>query len=76
LTDELGRINTKVKAKLDEDRKKSVAELNRSVADVQREIANRLGMRFTPKVHFFYDTGFEHAVKVESILRKIELERK
>jgi ribosome-binding factor A len=28
-------------------------------------------MRYTPKVSFYYDDGFEHALKVDKILREL-----
>ncbi len=50
-------------------RKDAVKELNANAKDVQAELAHKLQMRFTPKVTFYYDDGFESALKVEQILR-------
>lgn len=52
-------------------RKEAVTELNEYAKDFQGELARRLQMRFTPKVHFHYDDGFESALQVEKILRKM-----
>ena len=48
-------------------------ELNASARDFQDEIAHRLKMRFTPRVRFHYDDGFESALKVEQILRDMSV---
>ncbi len=50
-------------------RKDAVKELNANAKDIQAELAHKLQMRFTPKVTFYYDEGFESALKVEQILR-------
>ena len=49
-------------------------ELNASAHDFQDEIAHRLRMRFTPRVRFHYDDGFENALKVEQILRDMSVQ--
>jgi|GEM_PF-588096 ribosome-binding factor A len=54
-------------------RREAEQELNAHARDVQAEIAHRLKMRFTPRVHFYYDEGFESALKVEKILRDMSV---
>ncbi len=56
-------------------RKDTVKELNAYAKDVQAELAHRLEMRYTPKVTFFYDEGFENALKVERLLRDMSGQR-
>lgn len=51
-----------------ESRKITVKELNEQAVEVQRRLAQVLQMRFTPKVTFFYDEGYESAMKIEQIL--------
>ncbi len=54
-------------------RKESEKELNAHASDFQQQIAHKLKMRFTPRVHFYYDEGFESALKVEQILRDMSV---
>lgn len=59
--------------RVDVARRDSEKELNAHAHDVQSEIAHKLKMRFTPRVHFHYDEGFESALKVEKILRDMSV---
>jgi ribosome-binding factor A len=52
-----------------EARKEAVRELNEHTIEVQHRISQVLQMRFTPKITFYYDEGYESAMKVEKILR-------
>ncbi|HVK60669.1 MAG TPA: ribosome-binding factor A [Bdellovibrionales bacterium] len=52
-------------------RREAVDELNEHSHEIQAEIAHKLQMRFTPKVTFAYDDGYDNAMKVEKILRDI-----
>jgi ribosome-binding factor A len=54
-------------------RKEATKELNAHARDVQAELAHKLQLRFTPKVTFYYDDGFENALKVEKILRDMSV---
>lgn len=54
-------------------RKDAVKELNAHAREIQGELARTLQMRFTPRVTFFYDEGFESALKVEKILRDMSV---
>ena len=54
-------------------RKEATKELNSRARDVQAELAHKLQLRFTPKVTFYYDDGFENALKVEKILRDMSV---
>lgn len=57
--------------KIAAERKTIVQALNDNAYEVQNAIAKKLQMRFTPKVTFFYDEGFDSAMRVDSILRKL-----
>ncbi len=52
-------------------RKLTIDELNAHSFEVQREVGHKLQMKFTPKVTFTYDDGYENAMKVEKILLDI-----
>ncbi len=56
---------------IEAERKVIVKTLNESAYEVQAALAKILQMRFTPKVTFFYDEGFDNAMKVDGILRKL-----
>jgi ribosome-binding factor A len=56
-------------------KKAAIKELNAHAHEFQREVNHRLQMKFCPKVTFFYDEGFENAMKVENILRDISKKR-
>lgn len=49
-------------------RKEASKELNEYAGDVQHRLAQLLQMRYTPRVTFYYDEGYESAMKVERIL--------
>jgi ribosome-binding factor A len=59
------------KKKIAVERKGIVKALNEHAYEVQQAIARKLQMRFTPRVTFFYDEGFDNALKIESILGKL-----
>lgn len=50
-------------------RQQAEEALNDEASEIQRQLALKLKMRFTPRVHFHYDEGYESAMKVEKILR-------
>ena len=54
-------------------RRETEKELNANAHEFQSEIAHKLKMRFTPRVHFYYDEGFESALKVEKVLRDMSV---
>lgn len=53
------------------ERKEAVKELNAHAADFQHVLAQRLQMRYTPKLTFFYDDTYEETMRVQSVLNKI-----
>ena len=52
-------------------RKEAANELNEHSSEVQHRLAQVLQMRYTPKVTFYYDEGYESAMKVEKILKDL-----
>ncbi len=59
----------------DEDRKRSLAELQEFAHEVQFEVNRRLRMKFCPKLRFVVDESLEKQLKVEQILHSIATER-
>lgn len=53
------------------ERKEAVKELNEHAVDFQHVLAQRLQMRYTPKLTFFYDDTYEETMRVQSVLSKI-----
>ena len=48
--------------------------LNDAAKTVQRELADRLELRYTPKVEFARDTSIEYGAKIEKLLKDIDRE--
>jgi ribosome-binding factor A len=48
--------------------------LEKSLPDMQREVARNLQTKYCPKLEIFHDDGYEKAMKVQGLLREIELE--
>lgn len=59
----------------DGDRESSVETLQDYAHEAQEEVHHQLRMRFTPRLTFHLDTSLEKQLKVEGILRNLELER-
>lgn len=49
--------------------------LQDQASDVQRELASGMAMKFTPKIEFFYDEGYEEAQRIQERFRSIEAQR-
>ena len=65
-----------VNAEIEESLKKAtLSELKARVHELQSEVNRQLKMKHCPKLSFYYDEGVEHAIKVESILKKIKKPR-
>lgn len=52
-----------------------LAALNRAAGYFRSEIAQKLSMRYTPRVDFALDTSFDYADKIEGLLRRKEVRR-
>ena len=51
-----------------------VARLNRDRGSIQRQLAKRVVLKFTPKLHFKMDGSVERGVRMLSILEELEHE--
>jgi ribosome-binding factor A len=51
-----------------------VARLNRDRGSIQRQLAKRVVLKFTPKLHFKMDGSVERGVRTLSILEELEHE--
>lgn len=52
-----------------------IGVLQEKASDIQDEINAKLRMRYCPKITFFEDTSTQKALKVEGLLREIQVER-
>ncbi len=59
----------------DEQREASLGVLGERVRDMQVEVAHKLKLRYTPRLTIELDASFEKRLKVDGILRDLELER-
>jgi ribosome-binding factor A len=55
--------------------KATVQELQAHAHEVQQEVNRRLRMKHCPRLTFIYDEGFDHALKVDNILRDLQRQR-
>ena len=39
---------------------------------IKRNLARRLGLRYMPDLHFFYDDSFDYGSHIDQLLKKIE----
>ncbi|HEX4112429.1 MAG TPA: 30S ribosome-binding factor RbfA [Stellaceae bacterium] len=52
-----------------------LAGLTRSAGYVRRELAQEVQLRHAPEVSFAADTSFDHASRIDALLRRPEVER-
>ncbi|MBT2135914.1 30S ribosome-binding factor RbfA [Croceibacterium sp. LX-88] len=57
-----------VKPLLGGDEEEVLAALRRNTAFLQREVAQRLGLKFAPKLRFLADESFDEADRIERLL--------
>jgi ribosome-binding factor A len=55
----------------EEEKKHSEAGLNSARGFIRKEIGQALKMRFTPDIHFKYDSSADYGQHIESILKEI-----
>lgn len=55
-------------------RKRVVRAFERAKGLLRRELAARLSMRHTPELRFHWDSGVDHALRIETILEEIRRE--
>jgi ribosome-binding factor A len=46
-----------------------------SLGFLKRNLAQKLGLRYMPKLKFFYDESFDYGTHIDSILKSIESDR-
>lgn len=54
----------------------AVELLQEGAAEVQHQLGKQLAMRYTPKLTFFADRSVEKVIRVDSLLKEIEQNRK
>jgi ribosome-binding factor A len=56
----------------EEDRRESLAGLERAKGFLRSEIGRRLQLRYAPQIHFRLDKSLDHAFKIKGILDKLK----
>lgn len=60
----------------DKTRQESMKGLDRAKGFLRSELGKRLGLRYTPEIHFRLDNSLDHAMKIKGILNKLKAEEK
>ncbi len=68
MSPDLRNARVYVKPLLGEDEGKVVKALRTNTAFFQREVAQRLGLKFAPKLQFRADESFDEASRIEQLL--------
>jgi ribosome-binding factor A len=68
LTPDLRQARAYVKPLLGGDEAEVLTALRRNTAYLQREVAQRLGLKFAPKLSFLADESFEEAGRIDQLL--------
>lgn len=73
----LARVNIRLLAsEVTDDRKKRVvAAMKRARGLLRRELASALQLKHTPELEFFWDSGTDHALRMDEIFDEIARER-
>lgn len=58
-----------------EDAELAMEILTDRISDVQKHVGKSLRMKFVPRISFVLDKGFEHMLKVESLLHEISKDK-
>jgi len=75
LTPDLRQAKAYVKPLLGGDEAEVLTALRRNTAYLQREVAQRLGLKFAPKLHFLADESFEEADRIDQLLANPRVKR-
>ena len=59
-----------------EDPEDDVDVLRKNLPDMQRAIAKSIKTKFCPKLEIFFDETYEESMKVQTLIRQVEDERK
>lgn len=68
LSPDLRQAKAYVKPLLGGDEQEVLTALRRNTAFLQREVAQRLGLKFAPKLRFLADESFEEAGRIDQLL--------
>ncbi len=68
MSPDLRQARVYAKPLLGGDEQEVVAALRRNTAYLQREVAQRLGLKFAPKLKFLADESFDEADRIERLL--------
>ena len=56
----------------DENKKNTIAALERHVGQIRHEVGKRIRLRYTPQLTFIADDSLEHGAKMMELINKIE----
>jgi len=59
-----------------EDKSSSLETLQDFIYDIQKQVNQNLQMKFVPRISIVEDLGLDKVLRVESLLREVELENK
>jgi ribosome-binding factor A len=75
MSPDLRNAKVYVKPLLGEDEGTVVKALQQNTAWFQREVAQRLGLKFAPKLRFMVDESFEEASRIDQLLDDPKVKR-
>lgn len=56
----------------EERRRESLSSLNSAAGFIQRELCNRIRLRYMPRLNFHLDTSVDHSMRIAQILGEIK----
>ena len=75
MSPDLRQAKVYVKPLLGGDEEEVLAALRRNTAYLQREVAQRLGLKFAPKLKFLADESFDEADRIDRLLNDPKVAR-
>lgn len=75
MSPDLRQAKVYVKPLLGGDEEEVLTALRRNTAYLQREVAQRLGLKFAPKLRFLADESFDEADRIERLLNDPKVTR-
>jgi ribosome-binding factor A len=75
MSPDLRQARVYVKPLLGSDEEEVLKALRRNTAYLQREVAQRLGLKFAPKLKFLADESFDEAHRIERLLNDPKVAR-
>lgn len=55
----------------EDERASAIVGLTRAAPLLRREITNAAGLRYAPELRFFYDDGYDKALRIDELLHEI-----